>query len=102
VNPPIELADVMTRPKLGPGDVKILTHVARGDTNKDLADLMGVSTATIGRWLTTLFEKLGARDRTHAVIIALAAGVIKVSDLSVPTWVIIELTATREPLHVVG
>jgi len=100
VRHPTERVDVMSRPRLDETDVKTLKLIAGGATNQAIARANGVSTATTGRRLTALFEKMGAKDRTHATVIAVAAKVISVTDVAMPTWVTVELTATREPLRV--
>ncbi len=38
--------------------------VAEGHTNKDIADLLGLSPATVAAHLRTIFTKLGVRRRT--------------------------------------
>lgn len=95
---PITRADVATRPQLDEDDVTALREIANGATNLGIARALKVSTATTGRRLTALFEKLGAKDRTHATVIALVTGVITAADVSLPTWVQVELAATREPI----
>lgn len=84
---PSTRADVFNRPKLDDDDVEVLKLVANGATNLSIAHALRVSTASTGRRLTALFEKLGARDRTHATVIALAAGIIHPTDTELPTWV---------------
>jgi DNA-binding CsgD family transcriptional regulator len=101
VKHPVERADVKSRPKLDELDVKTLRLIAGGATNQAIAQENGVSTATTGRRLTALFEKMGAKDRTHATMIAVAARVIQVSDVALPTWVKVEMNALVEPLRVV-
>lgn len=95
---PITRADVATRPQLDEDDVTALREIANGSTNLAIARALKVSTASTGRRLTALFEKLGAKDRTHATVIALVTGVITAADVSLPTWVQVELAATREPI----
>lgn len=92
---PTARADVATRPQLDEDDVAALKLIANGATNLGIARALKVSTATTGRRLTALFEKLGAKDRTHATVIALVTGVITTTDVNLPTWVQVELNATR-------
>lgn len=93
---PIARADVQTRPSLTERDVETLRLIAGGATNQAVARHFDVSTATTGRRLTELFERLGARDRTHAAVIALVTNVIGTTNVQLPTWVQVELAATRE------
>lgn len=95
---PTTRADVQTRPSLTERDVETLRLIAGGATNQAVARHFDVSTATTGRRLTELFERLGARDRTHAAVIALVTNVVGTTNVQLPTWVQVELTATREPL----
>lgn len=95
---PITRADVATYPNLDEDDVAALKLIANGATNLGVSHALGVSTATVGRRLTALFEKLGAKDRTHATVIAMATGVVKTSDVTLPTWVQVELAAIRKPI----
>jgi Response regulator containing a CheY-like receiver domain and an HTH DNA-binding domain len=96
---PITRADVQARPSLTERDVETLRLIAGGATNQAVARHFDVSTATTGRRLTELFERLGARDRTHAAVIALVTNVVGTTNVQLPTWVQVELNATREPLR---
>lgn len=92
---PVDRADVTSRPELEDYDTKILKLIAIGSTNREIATALKVSTATTGRRLTSLLERLGARDRTHAVVIAAAAGMIKFVDVPLPTWVVVDMLSER-------
>jgi DNA-binding NarL/FixJ family response regulator len=89
---------VSARPQLSDTDVKMLRLIAGGATNQVIARELEVSTATTGRWLTTLFAKMGATDRTHAAIIALEMAVIEATDVTLPTWVHRELSDASRPV----
>lgn len=45
----------------------VLTHLANGRSNKDIADAMVVSVATVKTHLSHIYEKLGVSDRREAV-----------------------------------
>lgn len=51
-------------------ELEVLKHVAAGNSNKIVAGMLGVSEDTIKAHMKSIMEKLGARDRTHAVTIA--------------------------------
>ena len=51
---------------LTPQQFKVLVHVADGQLNKQIADLLGISERTVKAHLSALFEKLGVRNRTQA------------------------------------
>lgn len=88
--------DVKTRPRLDEIDVTRLRLIAAGVTNEEIARRTNIPVSTTGRHLTALFTKIGAKDRTHATVIALTSKLIKPTDVPLPTWVLIEMTATRE------
>lgn len=51
-------------------EAEVLSRVARGRSNKDVAAEIGVSERTIGKHLQRCYRKLGATDRSHAAAIA--------------------------------
>jgi DNA-binding NarL/FixJ family response regulator len=55
---------------LTPVQMKVLHLLKEGKASKVMADSMGVTEATIKAHLTTIFRKLGVRNRTQAVIAA--------------------------------
>jgi len=57
---------------LTPKEVNILKLVSDGKTNKEIAWALGASEVTIKMYLRTIFNKLGASNRTHAVMLAKA------------------------------
>jgi two-component system nitrate/nitrite response regulator NarP len=57
---------------LTPKEVNILRLVSDGKTNKEIAWALGASEVTIKMYLRTVFNKLGASNRTHAVMLAKA------------------------------
>ncbi len=63
---------------LSPRETQILSHVANGNSNKEIAGHFGISDNTVKNHLTSIMQKLHARDRTHAVVIALRHGWISV------------------------
>lgn len=72
------LAQHQERPEELTGkEVEVLRLVSQGRANKEIAAELGRSIATVGRQLENIFAKLGARDRTHAVAIALSRGIIR-------------------------
>ncbi|MFH0777166.1 MAG: LuxR C-terminal-related transcriptional regulator [Candidatus Eisenbacteria bacterium] len=48
--------------------------MAWGNSNKEIARLFDISENTVKNHLTSIMQKLDARDRTHAVVIALRQG----------------------------
>ena len=70
------LAEFTPRADLTARELEVLQHVARGLGNKEIAEALGRSTETVKAHLESIFRKLDARDRAHAVTIALQRGFI--------------------------
>lgn len=64
---------------LTPREVEILDCVARGHSNKEIAEILGISDQTVKNHITSILRKLQVNDRTQAVIYALRHGWIKLS-----------------------
>jgi DNA-binding NarL/FixJ family response regulator len=62
---------------LSPREIEVLTLVARGETNKGIAGALGIGEGTIKTHLLHIYEKLDVDDRTAAVTVALARGIIR-------------------------
>lgn len=61
---------------LTPSEVQILTHIARGNSNKLIGNILGFSQPTIKNHVRAILRKLNANDRANAVFIAVSKGVI--------------------------
>lgn len=61
---------------LTPREIEVLRLIARGLGNKEVADVLGTAPGTIKAHVQSILSKLGAKDRTHAVTIALQRGII--------------------------
>ena len=59
---------------------EILVLIGRGLSNAEIADALGVSPSTVKNHVTSVFAKLGVRDRAQAVIAAYEAGLISPGD----------------------
>lgn len=60
---------------------QILTFVANGNTNKQIALNLDISEQTIKNHVSAILRKLNANDRAHAVVLALRHGLINVEQL---------------------
>ena len=60
--------------KLSHREREVLSHVAQGLTNPAIGERMFISPATVKTHLQNVFEKLGARSRTDAVVRATESG----------------------------
>ncbi|MFB7585492.1 response regulator [Streptomyces sp. NPDC056169] len=56
---------------------EVLRHVATGLTNAEIAERIGVGPATVKSHVAAVLAKLGARDRTQAVILAYESGFVR-------------------------
>jgi len=61
---------------LTPREIEVLTLVARGFGNKEVGDVLGTAAGTVKAHVQSILSKLSAKDRTHAVTIALRRGII--------------------------
>ncbi len=65
---------------------EILVGLARGRTNRELADDLIVSEATVKTHVSNLLLKLGVRSRVQAVILAYELGIVRPGDTRDITW----------------
>lgn len=62
---------------LSPRETEVLDLIAQGNSNKDIANQLSISEQTVKNHVASIMRKLVANDRTHAVVIALRQGLIK-------------------------
>ena len=55
-------------------EMEVLEALCQGMSNKEIAEVMFVSTETIKSHVSTIISKLGVKDRTQAVIASIRAG----------------------------
>lgn len=72
------LADYMLESELTPREIQILQLIAGGNRNRDVAQALSISEDTVKVHVRHLMEKLGAADRTDAVVIGMRRGIIHV------------------------
>lgn len=65
-----------SREALSARELEVLTLVARGASNKEIAQAIHLSEATVKSHLLHLFAKLAVSDRTAAVTVALERGLL--------------------------
>lgn len=62
---------------LTPREIEVLTLVAQGLANKEIAGKLGTASGTVKIHVQNILAKLHATDRTHAVTIGLQRGIIR-------------------------
>lgn len=72
-----KLAARMERPDLSDREFEVLSLMAKGKNNKAIAAELNITENTVKFHVANVMIKLGASDRTHAVVNALRQGIIK-------------------------
>ena len=70
------LSEYFPQVALTPREVEVLSYVAKGLANKEIAHKLGTASGTVKMHVQNILAKLGASDRTHAVTIALERGIL--------------------------
>jgi DNA-binding NarL/FixJ family response regulator len=71
------LAEHYSDESLSEREIEVLRHVAGGNRNREIAELLFISEETVKVHLKHIMEKLGASDRTQAVAIAVRRGIMQ-------------------------
>jgi DNA-binding NarL/FixJ family response regulator len=71
-----KLSEYFPQIALTPREVEVLSFVAQGLANKDIAERLGTASGTVKMHVQKILEKLDAADRTHAVTIAIRRGIL--------------------------
>lgn len=73
-----DIAEHAADDALSAREIETLRRVAAGNANKEIARQLSISEETVKSHVKSMLAKLGARDRTHAVTIALKRGIIDI------------------------
>ena len=72
-----QLAEHMADENLTVREVEVLQRISGGNRNRDIAELLCISEETVKVHVKHVMDKLGAKDRTEAVTIAVRRGIIQ-------------------------
>jgi DNA-binding NarL/FixJ family response regulator len=71
-----EIAEHAADDALTEREIDVLRRVGSGNSNKQIAVQLAISEGTVKAHMKSILPKLGARDRTHAVMIAVKRGIL--------------------------
>jgi DNA-binding NarL/FixJ family response regulator len=72
-----EIAAHAADDELSVREIEVLSLVSDGKSNKLIADQLSITEETVKGHMKSILSKLGAKDRTHAVTLALKRGIIQ-------------------------
>ena len=70
------LAERMPAVDLTPRESEVLARITRGRSNREIAEDLKIAEKTVRIHVSSLLDKMGARDRTQATIYALQRGLV--------------------------
>jgi DNA-binding NarL/FixJ family response regulator len=74
----IRLAGYFADDELTRREIQVLELIRDGNRNKQIADQLSISETTVNFHIRNIVDKLQAKDRTHAVIVALRRGLLAI------------------------
>jgi DNA-binding NarL/FixJ family response regulator len=66
--------------ELTPRESEVLSCITRGFSNREIAEELGIAEKTVRIHVSSLLDKMGARDRTQATIYALQRGLVHLGE----------------------
>ena len=73
----LKLAEHVAADALTPRQEEVLRLLAQGKSNLEIADTIFISEGTVKAHVRAILRKLGARDRTQAITVALKRGLVQ-------------------------
>lgn len=70
------LAERTPAVELTPRETEVLLCITRGCSNREIAEELGIAEKTVRIHVSSVLDKMGARDRTQATIFALQRGLV--------------------------
>jgi len=74
----VELAEHAGDGVISAREIEVLKCVARGESNNEIAVHLHIAETTVKAHMKNILLKLDAKDRTHAVMVALKRGILQV------------------------
>lgn len=74
----IDIQMASSRGKVSKREMDVLLLVKDGLRNPEIANQLGLSTKTVENHVRSILQKLGAKNRTEAVVIALRNSIIEI------------------------
>ncbi len=74
----VQLLQGSTEEDLKAREIQVLELVAAGKANKEIAYELSTTEGTVKNYVKRILSKLHASDRTHAVVIGIARGIIEI------------------------
>ena len=75
-DPRIALRNAFRSPDLTPREHQILTLITQGLNNRDIAKVLNIADKTVRIHVSSVLDKMNARDRTQAAIYAIQHGIV--------------------------
>lgn len=72
-----QVAEHSGEESLTPKELEVLRLIAAGNANKEIGARLSISEESVKSRVKNILDKLGARDRTHAVTVGLKRGIIE-------------------------
>ena len=71
-----QVAEHVGKDQLSPMEVRVLSMIAEGNSNKDIAAALNITEESVKGQVRNILEKLGANDRTQAAVLGIKRGII--------------------------
>jgi len=75
-----QLANLMLHERLSRRELEVVSHIAEGATNKEIAREMSISQQTVKNFITSIMRKLDAKNRAHVVTMAIRKGLVSLKN----------------------
>lgn len=81
LDPALSLSAPEEGPELSEREIEVLLLTARGLPSSETARLLSITRRTVSAHLTSIYSKLGVKNKTEAVLMALKRGIILLDQL---------------------